>query len=115
MASFPTDVGTLRVYAGDTFSQTFVFKEGTAVIDFDAEGWTDWAAEYRVTRNAATSITFAVDDSEADEGRITISLTPDQTNEITKAGVFDLQATQNGTVKTWLQGSIAWSKDVTRD
>jgi hypothetical protein len=114
MASFPTDVGTLRVYAGDTFSQTFVFKEGETVIDLVDEGWTGWAAQYRVTRDAATAISFAVDDSEADEGRITIALSPSQTNQISKAGVFDLQASQNGTVKTWLQGSLAWTRDITR-
>jgi hypothetical protein len=114
MSRLPTNVGTLAVYAGDTFTQTFIFKDGANVYDFVDAGWSDWVAQYRVTRDSDAAIDFAVDDSEADEGKITISLTATQTDELNRAGVFDLQASENGVVRTWLQGQIAWTRDVTR-
>jgi len=112
--AIPTDVGSLDVYAGDTFTQTFTLTSDSSPIDLVDAGWTGWSAQYRKTASAATAVDFTVDDSSAASGQITISLTPAQTAALKDNGVFDLQATQGGVVRTWLTGSISWLRDVTR-
>ena len=112
--SFPVNVGSLNVYAGDTFSQTFTFKEDDETIDLVADGWGTWLAQYRKSSVDATAVSFSVDTSAADEGQITITLSANQTAALGSNGVFDLQATQSGSVRTWVVGTIAWTKDVTR-
>ena len=111
--SFPTNVGTLSVYAGDTFSQTFTFKEDGSAIDLVDAGWSSWTAQYRKNANSTTAVSFTVDASAAATGQITISLSAAQTATL-DSGVFDLQATQGSVVRTWVTGGINWSKDVTR-
>lgn len=114
MATIPTDVGALDVYAGDTFTQTFTLTSDSSPIDLDAAGWSDWSAQFRKTASSSTAVDFAVDVSQADVGKITISLTPAQTAALKDNGVFDLQATQGSVVRTWIQGSISWLRDITR-
>jgi hypothetical protein len=114
MARAVPDIGGLPVYAGDSFSQTFEFLDDGEAIDLVVEGWSNWIAQYRKTPKSVDFVEFVVDDSAADEGVITISLTPQQARELGDSGVFDLQATQNGTIRTWLKGSIDWSLDVSR-
>lgn len=111
--SFPTNVGTLDVYAGDTFSQTFTFKENDEAIDLDAAGWTSWTAQYRKNPSSTTAISFSVNTEDADTGQITIGLTAAQTAEL-ESGVFDLQATQGTAIRTWIRGGITVTKDITR-
>ena len=111
--AFPTNVGTLSVYAGDTFSQTFTFKEDDEAIDLVEAGWSAWTAQYRKNANSTTAVSFTVDASVAVNGQITISLSAAQTANL-DSGVFDLQATQGSLVRTWLTGGISWFKDVTR-
>jgi len=111
--AFPTNVGTLDVYAGDTFSQTFTFKEDDVAIDLPDEGWGSWTAQYRRNPDSTTAISFAVDTTDAATGQITISLTATQTGTL-EPGVFDLQATQGFVVRTWVRGGLNVTKDVTR-
>jgi hypothetical protein len=111
--SFPTNVGTLNVYAGDTFSQTFTFKEDDEAINLATAGWSNWVAQYRKTAHSTTSVSFTVNASAAANGQITISLSPSQTAAL-ESGVFDLQATQGQLVRTWVAGTIVLTKDVTR-
>jgi hypothetical protein len=111
--SFPTNVGTLSVYAGDTFSQTFTFKEDGSAIDLVDAGWSAWTAQYRKNASSTTAVSFAVDTSAAASGQITISLSATQTANL-ESGVFDLQATQGSLVRTWIAGGLSVTKDVTR-
>ena len=111
--SFPTNVGTLSVYAGDTFSQTFTFKEDDTAIDLPTQGWASWTAQYRRNESSTTAVSFSVDDSSADSGQITITLSAAQTATL-ESGVFDLQATQGSVVRTWVRGGLSVSEDVTR-
>jgi len=111
--SFPTNVGTLNVYAGDTFSQTFTFKEDEEAINLVTAGWTGWTAQYRKNASSTTAVSFAVNASSAATGQITISLTATQTGTL-ESGVFDLQATQGSVVRTWIAGGLNVRKDVTR-
>jgi hypothetical protein len=112
--SFPVNVGSLNVYAGDTFSQTFTFKEDDEAIDLVEAGWGTWLAQFRKSTVDTTAVNFAVDASLAGNGQITITLSANQTAALGSNGVFDLQASQSGTVRTWVAGTIAWTKDVTR-
>jgi hypothetical protein len=114
MASSVPDVGVLSVYAGDTFTQTFEFFDDDEPVDFVADGWDDWVAQYRINPKATNFVAFTVDVSDADEGRITLSLSATQTRNLPGEGVFDLQATENNVIRTWLKGRIAVSQDVTR-
>lgn len=111
--SFPTNVGTLSVYAGDTFSQTFTFKEDGEAIDLVDAGWSAWTSQYRKNANSTTAVSFTVDASAAASGQITISLSAAQTANL-DSGVFDLQATQGSLVRTWIAGGLSVTKDVTR-
>lgn len=111
--SFPTNVGTLSVYAGDTFSQTFTFKEDDVAIDLVDAGWSSWTAQYRKNASSTTAVSFAVDASSAASGQITITLSAAQTASL-ESGVFDLQATQGSVVRTWVAGGLNVRKDVTR-
>lgn len=111
--SFPTNVGTLSVYAGDTFSQTFTFKEDDVAIDLVDAGWGSWTAQYRKNASSTTAVSFAVDTSSAASGQITITLSAAQTATL-ESGVFDLQATQGSVVRTWVAGGLNVRKDVTR-
>lgn len=111
--SFPTNVGTLSVYAGDTFSQTFTFKEDDVAIDLVDAGWGSWTAQYRKNASSTTAVSFAVDASSAASGQITITLSAAQTATL-ESGVFDLQATQGSVVRTWVAGGLNVRKDVTR-
>ena len=111
--AFPTNVGTLSVYAGDTFSQTFTFKEDDEAINLVTAGWTSWTAQYRRNPDSTTAVSFAVDTTDAATGEITISLTATQTGTL-EAGVFDLQATQGSVVRTWVRGGLNVTRDVTR-
>ena len=105
---FPPRVPTFELYAGDDFSQTLRFTENGSPKNLSA--WTDWKAQWRagdVIQN------FDVDDSQAGDGLIALSLDGAQTREMEPAGVWDVQANLDGIVKTWAAGSTIWRIDVT--
>jgi len=114
MALNPATISTINAYAGDTFSQTFRFTNDGSAIDLDTAGWTNWAAQYRASAFATTGLDFAVDASDASNGNITMVLSATQTEDLVGSGVFDLQAENGEVVRTWLKGSISWTKGVTR-
>lgn len=114
--AFPLIVPTLKVYIGDTFSASYVLKEGSPAeaIDLDADSWTNWTAKFRTYPTATASVSFTVDTSDAANGRIVVSLTATQTAAMTKNGYWDLQSTRGSEVKTWIRGKVLVMKDVTR-
>jgi len=113
--TFPNAAPELMIYAGDTFSQQFVFLDSEGEpIDLDDAGWDNWEAQYRETRYSTEHIAFTVDSSAADEGEITISLTAEETATIHERGVWDLQATNGSTVRTFVTSFVYVEKDVTR-
>lgn len=113
--AFPLIVPTLEVYQGDTFSASYILKEGNpaAAINLPAAGWTSWTAKWRSHPNSTTAVSFAVGTTDADEGRIVVSLTATQTSTL-KNGYWDLQSTRNSEVKTWIRGKVTVIQDVTR-
>jgi len=114
MALNPAEVATINAYAGDTFSQTFRLTNNGTPIDLDTAGWSNWSAQYRVSAFSPDALDFTVDASDAGNGNITMVLTATQTEDLVGSGVFDLQAEQGDSVRTWLKGSIQWTRGVTR-
>ena len=111
----PPEVPAVPVYAGDTcVFPSYTFQEGTAPIDLTAAGWTDWAASWRWKATEQESIILTVDASRASSGIIDISASADVTRAMGAAGVWDLQATRPGEVRTFLRGSTTYLQDVTR-
>jgi hypothetical protein len=113
--SFPIVVPTATPYRGDTFVMSYVFKSGDPLtpIDFVDEGWDDWKAQFRTSEDATDFIEFTIDDAEADQGRINLSMTATQTVDLTN-GVWDLQATRGAELRTWIRGNLKVIEDVTR-
>lgn len=103
----------LDVYAGDTWSQAFVFKVGDDPEDLSA--WTDWESEWRPVDTSTTEIALTVDASDAVNGVIVVSATPEQSRAMGANGVFDIQAVQGSTVRTFIRAATKWKLDVTRD
>lgn len=102
----------LGVYAGDTFTRTFEFLDSTGTA-IPLTG--TWAAEERQDPGATDPLaTFAVDLTDAANGKVTVSLDPLTTSTLLP-GVWDLQQTgTDGSVSTWLNGTVAVAQDVTR-
>ena len=113
--AFPLIVPALKVYQGDTFSASYILKEGipAEVIDLTAEGWTSWTAKWRSHPTSTSYVSFVVDTTAATSGRIVVSLTATQTSTL-ENGYWDLQSTRNSEVKTWIRGKVTAIKDVTR-
>lgn len=110
---FPSRVPPVQVYEGDTLVfPTYTFAEGGVAIDLSSY---TWAAQWRVTADATDSITLTLDLSQQVAGKITPSATALQTAQMTSEnGVWDLQSTKAGVVRTWVYGPTVSTKDVTR-
>jgi hypothetical protein len=114
--SAPVQVPVVPIYAGDSVAfpvYTVKTAEGAA-IDLVADGWSDWRAQWRPQADAQDSIELTVDASRANEGMILIRVAAEDTANMGGAGVWDLQATRAGLVRTWLRGKTKWTRDVTR-
>lgn len=114
--TFPNAAPELMIYAGDTFSQEFVFLDATTgePIDLDEAGWDNWEAQYREDRYAREFEAFTIDSSAADEGSITISMTAEETAKLRERGVWDMQATKGDEVRTFVTSFVYVEQDVTR-
>lgn len=102
----------VRVYRGDSFALTIEFLDSTsAPIPLTGA----WAAEERQDADATDPLaTFTVDLANASAGRVTLRLDPTVTATL-QGGVWDLQQTgTDGSVSTWLNGTVAVRGDVTR-
>lgn len=116
--AFPVNVtkNVSPIYSGDSwvFSCLFTRDETGLPIDFVAEGWGSWKAQWRPYANALDFIELSVNESDATNGRISVSMSNEDTSSINTNGVFDLEAVQNGVTRTWIRGDVKFSKDVTR-
>lgn len=100
------------VYAGDdTTIGLFQIKPGGEVTDL-SEGY--WWSEWRPSPVSPTAITLEVDTTNADEGIFVIRATAEQTRQMDRSGVWDLQRNLDDTIVTWLRGETRYEKDVTR-
>lgn len=111
--SFPTKVPAVQIYAGDTYIQDYVFKDSTGA-PINLDGWSNWKAEYRTSAGSPNSVDFDVDITGIALGEITVTMPADVTATLRHNGVWDLQATQGTTVKTFLASDVIVECDVTR-
>lgn len=112
----PVTVDTVEVYAGDTVDwPTYTLKTSDGTIrNLVAEGWTNWAAQWRPTPDATSDVVLDLDESRLSEGIIRITASAVDTRAMQANGVWDIQAERNGEVKTFLRGKTKWVQDVTR-
>lgn len=108
--SFPIAAPDWNIYAGDTFSQSYVFKTDGTAINLSSQGWSSWVAKWQPYQG--TGITLTVDASQASTGTIVITATPTQTEAMNGPGLWDLQASQGSTVRTWIRGKSQFIQDV---
>jgi hypothetical protein len=114
----PATVGTVAVYAGDTVQwPVYTIKTSdNQVRDLNAEGWTQWQAQWRPTDDSENEISLQFDGSRLTEGMLLISASPVATRAMGGSGVWDIQSVgTDGQVKTWLRGKTKWTEDVTRN
>ena len=101
----------LCLYRGDTFEQSMMFTtpEGDA-IPLPATGWRAWAD---VQSEDTEYVVFDVDTTGADDGVLVLRLTAEQTALIEWGGTYDVEH-GGDTVRTWVRGAVAVTRDVTR-
>jgi len=113
--SFPATSPVVQIYAGDTYTQTYLFKDSAGdPIDLVDEGWEDWKAQYRTSRPAITAYDFTVNDTDADQGILVVSMSKEDTAKLVYEGVWDLQAVRGAELKTFITSVVEVEKDVTR-
>lgn len=105
----------ISLYQGDTFELLFRLKSGTSYVDLTGATPT---AQIRASADAASpiiSFTAALTDQTATPGGVMLTLSAAQTSGLTANGVWDVQlAYPDGSVKTYLKGTVTVVKEVTR-
>jgi len=104
------------IYKGDDWAFSCVFTSKTTGLPLNlvTDGWTSWASQWRPYAKSETFFQLTIDSSQANVGRIIVHIPSSITSQITSKGVFDIEAIQNGVVRTWVRGDIAFEMDVTR-
>lgn len=110
----------LEVVGGNSWSQDFELGHYTDPEDPDSwapddlSAWTDWTCQWRPSSLSSTVIVLTVESSAANEGKITISATPEKTLAMNGSGVFDFRAELSGDVRTFVRVRTLWRRGVTR-
>jgi hypothetical protein len=107
----------LTLYAGDGFAMRISFINKSTGDPWPLEG--TWRAQIRSTAAAADPplAEFVIDDSDAVNGNIMVSLTGEDTRACLGNNVcfWDLeQSPPGGQPRTWYAGKVKVSQDVTR-
>lgn len=116
--SFPIDLGTFPLYRGDAAGRnkvTITLKDSQdALVDLTVFGDT-WTAQAREFIESTEAIELTVDDTNAADGVLEVSIPDDDSAALPWALVFDVQAT-GGTVDpiTVFKGAFATDGEVTR-
>jgi len=107
----PANAAIANIYAGDTLTMPFTLSDTNGPLNLS--GWT-WRAMWRPKAASDTVIELAVDATTANVGHLVISATPEQTQLMVGNGVWDLEGTLAGSVRTFLRGNTAGVQDVSR-
>jgi hypothetical protein len=99
------------VCQGDTWAQSFLFKEDDVAVD--ASGWTV-TSQVRATEDAATDTDLSVSMDDAGDGIITVTLSASACADLPQENVWDMQRTVAGVVRTLLAGKFTVKREVTR-
>ena len=109
----PVDVGVWQVYGGDYRAIEATIHSGDAPADLSR--FTDWRAQWRRYASSRESVDLVVDAERASQGIIVVSI-PGELSGVDgqlRSGVFDVQASDEGVVRTFFRGTIVWEGDVT--
>ena len=103
----------LLVYQGDSYLHEVIVKEEDEIVDISDRSY---ASQIRETPEGEIIKEFAVDMSDATDGVVRFTLTPEETTEIaTGTYLYDVQQTFEDTVLTFLTGPVIINRQITRD
>lgn len=105
---FPLEVKKLFLYAGDDVDVTFTLTRENSEEPIDLSEWENWEA---VWNSAGVDIPLDVNPNNSS---IVLSFSKEATRKTEgRQGVYDVQATKNGTTRTWLRGMTYTEEDIT--
>lgn len=105
---------SLRLYEGDDYELRVTFQETADGVPIDKSAST-FAAHIRTVADSEEPLAeFTVDDTEADEGVILLTLPGDEVIRRLNGARWDLQETADGHVSTKLRGPVSVREDITR-
>lgn len=121
MAGFPAAVPDVEIYAGDTFEWP-KFRITTDGAPIDLTVWDEWRARWRPAPGSASEVELSIDFTEAADGYLSILAPADTTRAMQNLakrmwdgfGYWDVQASKDGIVRTWLRGRTTNREDITR-
>ena len=101
------------LYAGDSFAVSFIFTDAETGEPHPLTG--TWEAHIRDKGVLVTE--FSVDETDAAEGKLALSLTGEQTTELALLGtpLWDLQQSFAGGPRTWYRGAVNLTGDITHE
>jgi hypothetical protein len=105
------EVLDLEFVRGDEFSRRFHFTESS--VDLDVSAWV-MTAQVREFAEADNPTDFTVDDSDAVNGNVDITLSEAQTALLPEENEWDFQFVIDGYTITLFAGSCNVKRDVTR-
>lgn len=118
MSNWPVDLGTLPLYRGDAAGRN---KVAITLVDNDDDPvdltvfGDAWTSQARRTASSVTAIDLDVDDSDAADGVLVVSVPDEDSAALRGSLVFDVQVT-GGTIDplTLFAGKFSVDADVTR-
>lgn len=108
--SYPVTVPNWAIYGGDTFTQTYQITDSTTGSPVNLSAWGSWLATWRPT--LGNPITLTVITTGLALGQFTIQASSAQTRTMDGPGVWDVQSTNSGVVRTWLTGKSDFTHEV---
>ena len=108
----------IQIYQGDTFSLIFRLRQRNQAGQVSPVNLSGATAHAQIrNRDEAQSLMaeFTTTITNPENGEVRILLTADQTRALTQNGKWDVQINfANGTVRTYMKGSVSVTKEVTR-
>lgn len=112
ISQIPANV-PLTIVRGDSWTQQFIFRDQTTNDPINITSWTV-TAQIRSSPDDDTTTSLAITNG-GSNGTVTVRLTAAQSAALPAVGVWDLQRSASGDVRTLLGGSVKVVPDVTHD
>jgi hypothetical protein len=114
--SFPAEFPARPVFRGDSVSWPFTsWVDRVGGTPRDLSGWSDWLCQWRPYADSTDVIDLAVDVSLLSVGKFTVSVTSEQSLEMGRSGVIDVQSVRGSETRTWVNFVTDYQKDVARN
>lgn len=102
----------IDIVRGDTFALTLIIEDDDGPLDLSANSY---RAQVRLGPDGEDVWNMTVDMTDADEGTLTVGMSPTITASLTAGGVWDLEQTDDtDVVITLVGGDVDLLKDVSR-